>query len=93
MSSLISTTVENVRGVRFLLKIGLHAIHGTPWCELIFYSHSIPPRALLMDCVVHSLLKWPLYSYMDIYVRNRTATKLSLLEMRNGIVGNPTCLF
>lgn len=98
MSSLLSTTVENVRGVRFLLKIGLHALYGTPWTELTFYSHSIPPQELLMECVFHTLTYLPFhlpfnYQYLDIYVRNRNATKLVLLELRDGVVGNPTSLF
>lgn len=90
---LISSTVETVLEVRFLLKIGLHAIHGTPWSELTFYTHCIPYEELLMECVFHSLTKLPFpYQYLDIYVKNRNATKLVLFEMRNGILGNPVYL-
>lgn len=95
MYPLMSTTVETIGGFRFLLKIGLHAVNATPWCELTFFGHSIPHEELLMDCVFHSLTKFlPFhYQYLDIYIRNRNATRLVLFEMRNGFLGIPLSLF
>lgn len=89
----ISTTVENIRGFLFLSKTGLHAVHGTLWTELTFYTYSLPPYRFLIECVLHCLAKWPLYSYMDIYVRNVNASRLILFEMRNGIIGQAIILF
>lgn len=91
--SVILATIETVNETTFHLKSGLHAVYGFPWIELVFYTLNFPQREILLECIYYSLTKLPSQclvpkQFLDIYVRNRDCTKLTLFEMRKGLICN-----